>query len=561
MKILLIMPLSSSFDSVINAKSAEWKEKINRQAGIKTVSCVYPTGILSIASYIRKYIPDSEIKILDFNAEINNYALMHKDGLSSVSREDFWSYCLELLGNFTPELIAVSFLFCSNYRDMEPLAQFLRPLYPEIPLVCGGHLPSAIYRTVFEQNSCFNAVAFSEGEIPMYELCCHIKTGDWKTFIEEDNAWITAKKLNTQANFTPERKLVENLDEIPCFDLSMLVSPDAYRNFTDKFLFIIEPRNDLKDMVMFTTRGCPGRCVFCASQNVHGHKIRQYSVERVKKDIVEYNRKYGINHFVFYDDHFLSNRTRAMEILDFIAENNWYAEVPNPAFFSIDADVASSMKNAGVNEVLLSIESGNENTLRNIIHKAADLTRAEQAVQHLHNAGIYAATNILIGMPGETHDSIEEGFNYLKNSSVNWYQCFVTAPLPGSRLWDICEQNGYFVNDNVFDMDFKKCVIQTPDFTPEYIEKKVYEMNLYLNFINNYDMRTGNYKQALHMFERVIFNVIDTHAVAYYCSSQCCDKLGLEEKRRNYLEKYFEMIDKFTFWKEWAEFLNLPLHK
>ena len=55
------MPLSSSFDSVINAKSAEWKEKINRQAGIKTVSCVYPTGILSIASYIRKYIPDSEI--------------------------------------------------------------------------------------------------------------------------------------------------------------------------------------------------------------------------------------------------------------------------------------------------------------------------------------------------------------------------------------------------------------------------------------------------------------------------------------------------------------------
>ena len=111
MKILLIMPLSSSFDSVINAKFAEWKEKINRQAGIKTVSCVYPTGILSIASYIRKYIPDSEIKILDFNAEVNNYALKHQDTLSSVSREDFWSYCLELLGNFTPELIAVSFLF------------------------------------------------------------------------------------------------------------------------------------------------------------------------------------------------------------------------------------------------------------------------------------------------------------------------------------------------------------------------------------------------------------------------------------------------------------------
>ena len=561
MKILLLMPLSSSFASIVNAKSVEWKEKINRQAGIKTVSCVYPTGLLSIGAYIKEKVSQSEIKILDFNAEINNYAEVQKGNIASAVREDFWQYCLDLIGDFTPDVIGVSFLFCSNFRDMEPLGQFLRTRYPDIPLVCGGHLPSAIYRIIFENDSCFDAVAFSEGEIPMYELCCHIAQGDWKTFIEKDNAWITAEKTNGKTDFIPERKLIENLDEIPCFDLSMLVSPDAYKNFTDKFLFIIEPRNDLKDMVLFTTRGCPGRCVFCASQNVHGHKIRQYSVERVKSDIVQYNKKYGINHFVFYDDHFLSNRTRAMEILDFIAENNWYAEVPNPAFFSIDADVASSMKKAGVNEVLLSIESGNENTLRNIIHKAADLTRAEQAVHHLHKAGIYAATNILIGMPGETRDSIEEGFNYLKSSSVNWYQCFVTAPLPGSRLWDICEQNNYFVNDNLFDMDFKKCVIKTPDFTPEYIEKKVYEMNLYLNFINNYDMRTGNYVQALHMFERVLGNVIDTHAIAYYCAAQCCKQMGLKEKHKNYLDKYFEMIDKFPFWKDWAEFFKLPLSR
>jgi len=130
--------------------------------------------------------------------------------------------------------------------------------------------------------------------------------------------------------------------------------------------------------------------------------------------------------------------------------------------------------------------------------------------------------------------------------------------LPGSRLFEICQEKGYLVpGEDILTMDYKKCIIKTDDFTPEYIEKKAYEMNLKLNFMNNYDYRTGNYGTALMFFERVINSVIDTHAFAYYFAAKCCRKLGLNEKYRIYKEKYAEMFLKYTFWREYANQFNL----
>ncbi len=311
-------------------------------------------------------------------------------------------------------------------------------------------------------------------------------------------------------------------------------------------------------MFLFSSRGCPHHCVFCASQNVHGHKVRFYSNARIKSDILHYSQKYGIRRFVFYDDHFLVDKNRAIEILDFITERGLIAEIPTPAFFALTPEVTQAMYRAGIREANITIESGNEHTLVNIMRKPANLKKAEEAVRNLHNAGIIAVSNILIGLPGETPESIEKGIDYLLTTEINWFQCFVTAPLPGSALYDICEQNNYFADYDIYSMDFKKCVIKTADFDPEFIERKVYEMNLRLNFVNNYDMRCGNYGAALRLFERILTTVIDTHALAYYYAAICCQKLNLEDKHQRYCDKYAEMVDKFPFWQEWVRFLQLP---
>ena len=559
MKILFFFLLNEPYQNIVRAAETPWKSKLNQKLKIKKIDCVYPTGLLSIASYVKKHLPEAEIRILDCNAVLNQMAEKYPGRLSEFDRSVFFEECAARLEGFQPDIIGVSALFCSNYQDMEAFCGFLKQKFAPRLLVGGGHLPAAVYDKIFQGQTAIDAIAFGEGEIPMRDLCQAFLAKREKEFLSADPAWITAEKLRQDPGFQPERHLIENLDEIPPFDLDMLLYPDIYFNSSNYF-FIIDTKKEMREIFIFSTRGCPHHCLFCASQNVHGHKVRKYSVERIKSDILYYHKKFDIRRFVFYDDHFLSDRARAVEILDFVADHGLVAEIPTPAFFAINPQVASAMHRAGIRESNITIESGNENTLRNIIHKPANLKRAEEAVKCLHDAGIIAVSNILIGLPGETPESIEEGIRFLASTEVNWFQCFVAAPLPGSEMYDICVKNHYLDDGaDVFSMDFKKCVVRTPAFSPEFIEKKVYEMNLYLNFINNYDMRTGNYGQALKIFERILQRVLPTHAFAYYFASKCAEKLGFDDKRREYQGKYREMIEKYPFWKNWAEHFNLPL--
>ena len=223
----------------------------------------------------------------------------------------------------------------------------IRTAWPETCLTTGGHLTAAVYKHIFAQGSAFSAVCFGEGEIPVFELCQAILEQRERDFLAADPCWITQTKLQTQPDFKPQRKLLTDLDEIPPFDLDNLVFPDVYFNST-RYFFIIESQTETKEMFLFSTRGCPHRCVFCASQNVHGHKVRFYSTERIKQDILYYHQKYDIRRFVFYDDHFLVDKKRAIEILDFIAEQGFIAEIPTPAFFALTPEVTQAMYRAGI---------------------------------------------------------------------------------------------------------------------------------------------------------------------------------------------------------------------
>lgn len=560
MNILFIFPLNEPYLDIVHAGETAWKSKLNVYKNIKKLDCAYPTGLLSISAYLKKNIPEANIKILDFNAVMNQVAKRKKEKKESFegyNLQDLLREGLSSLKGFDPDIIGISTLFCSNYLDLKPLAAFLKKECDKSLIVCGGHLASAIYERIFKDDIEIDAVGFGEGEVPLLELARAVLAKDQKRYLALSPSWVTKEKCSDGRTFIPRNNVIVNLDEIPPFDLGMLVDPGAYFNST-KYFFVIETMQDKKEMFIFSTRGCPYGCIFCASQNVHGNQVRYYSVERIKKDIDYYKEEYNVSRFVFYDDHFLINKSRAIEIMDYITSKGLMAEIPTPAFFSIDKDIAAAMKRSGIREVNITIESGNENTLKDIMHKPGTLKKANEAVEFLHEQGIVTVSNILIGLPGETKESIDKGLEYLLTTNINWFQCFVTAPLPGSELYKICKEKGYLINEGDLSyIDYKKCFIKTQDFTPEYIERKAYEMNLTLNFVNNYDYRMGNYETALKLFERVINAVIDTHAFAYYFAAKCCLKLHLDAKYRLYKDKYEEMIQKYEFWKEYAAQFNL----
>ena len=571
--ILFVVPLNEAYERIVSAAKTPWKSKQGTGGKIAKVDCVYPSGVLSISAYLKKHVPEANIKILDLNAAINHLAKTTVDDFGDLAFEPFLEASCAFLNDFRPDFIGISALFVNVYKDLKPLVAFLKARYPEALLTCGGHVPSALYRRIFDDGIAVDAIAFGEGEIPCVDLvramadARNVNLGGgaqngtcrWATAcLESHPSWITRNKLQRELLFEPENKLLMDLDDIPVYDLDVLAFPDAYFTSTNYF-FAIDARSAQREMVFFTTRGCPFNCVFCASQNVHGHKVRFYSVDRLKQDVEYYNKRYGITRFVCYDDHILVDKARAVEILNFVGRQGFAAEIPTPPFFAIDRNVADAMQRAGIKEVNLIVESGNEETLRKIMRKPSKLASLKPVTDLLHERGITVIANILIGLPGETKESIEIGFENLKKMDINWFQCFVTAPLPGSDLYRICEENGYFATDDdpVTTMDFKRCVIRTPDFEPEYIEKKCYEMNLTLNFVNNYDMRIGNEAAALLLFERVLHSVT-AHAFAHYFAAQCCRKIGLTEKYATYKAAYDDSIAKYPFWADHAKQYQLP---
>jgi hypothetical protein len=128
MNILLIFPLNEPYDTIINARNVPWKSKLNFQTKIKKLDCAYPTGLLSITSYVRKKIPVVNIRILDINAVMNQVAVRKAgkgEGFNTYTFEDLHNEALSQVDGFVPDIIGISTLFCSVYRDLGPLASIL----------------------------------------------------------------------------------------------------------------------------------------------------------------------------------------------------------------------------------------------------------------------------------------------------------------------------------------------------------------------------------------------------------------------------------------------------
>jgi radical SAM superfamily enzyme YgiQ (UPF0313 family) len=354
-------------------------------------------------------------------------------------------------------------------------------------------------------------------------------------------------------------KFIYDLDEIPPYDINMVIRRDIYsRNVYNAFATTLNDTKVCDGFYFFTTRGCPGHCVFCASQTVHGHKVRYYSAERVKADVSRLVNDFGVEKILFQDDHFLADKERAVDILRYMKASSYNVDISALAFFAVDGDTARAIKECGINTVNITIENANSVTLSKIIHKPGNLDRAKEAIRILKENNFYISTNILTGFPGETAESIETGFNNLVTMGFNWVNFLIVAPLPGSVLYEKCKTEGLLVDSaDVYKMDYETCLIKTPDFTPEFIENKVYEMNLHLNFVLNYDMANGNYSHALKMFEHVINYIIDNHAFACYFAAKCCKKLDMPLKFQEYKERYIFIKNESDFWKRWIDFFRL----
>ena len=542
-KMLLIVPPYVSFDSFVNPLFNE-RTVVKKSGNYGSVVTDMPIGLISLSTYLKKHTA-IEIKLIDFNIVLNKMESFEYSSFSALF-DDFLS--AEEWINYTPGIIGISTLFTPSYYNMIDIAHVARNIFPNALIIAGGGVPTNMYNKIFRDSTCFDALCYGEGEKPLLGL---VEAIDKNEYLRTHLSWITKGQIENKQSF--QHDFIENLDEIPFYDYGILNTDEyglnptisSYASFDKKYIFHIA-----------TSRGCPHHCCFCSSHTIHGRKMRYHSVSRVREDLTCLRDQYGAKMIGFQDDHFMADKQRAFEIINIAKE----LEMPvffqsGLALYALDRKMLETIKSAGLNQLVLAVESGSNRVIKEIMHKPINLSIIKRVISDCRQLGIDTDANILIGLPGETKQDIEDTRAFLKTLDATWFRIYVATPLVGSEMFDICIKNNYLCGSYI-GCDFKRAVIETEDFTSEYIQKKAYSLNLELNFVRNSDFRLGNYKKALEGFENTI-TVKDDHAFAYYFAAKCYKMMAFVERYQAYKVKYQEIIDESAFWRGYANQFDL----
>jgi anaerobic magnesium-protoporphyrin IX monomethyl ester cyclase len=540
-KILFLVPVHISYESYIsppnNARTVLKNGRI-----LNSLATDLPLGLLSISAYLKKHC-NIDVRLVDFNVEVS--------ALANFDYPDFAHFAKDYLQeqietDFVPDFVGISSLFSPSYQNFIDLGETVKSIWPACFLIGGGNIPTNSYQHIYKTGgfNFFDALCFGEGEKPMLAL---INSDSPKTCAFESESWITADKLNQF--FIPKHDFITDLDEIPFYDYALC---DHGRHSLNPVMTSYAAHSDSAGYHIMTSRGCPFHCTFCASHQVHGRKMRYHSLDRVFADIRRLVTDYSAKTLIFQDDHFMADKSRVLKILEFIEQEKLNAIFQNGlTLYSLDYETLSAFKRAGVNQLVLPIESGSEKVLKHQMKKPLKMSISQQVAEDCRKLNIYANANILIGLPGETKQDIEDARIKLRSIPANWYHVVCASPVVGSEIHKIASEKGYISGD-VLGADYRIAVINTPDFTADYIQDMQYVFNLELNFLYNSDLRLGNYSTAETGFCNVL-NLRPDHLMANLSLAYIYSKQGATEKAKTHLIKCQE----YNITGGWEKYLKI----
>ncbi|MGO1080163.1 hopanoid biosynthesis associated radical SAM protein HpnJ [Inquilinus sp. CA228] len=232
----------------------------------------------------------------------------------------------------------------------------------------------------------------------------------------------------------PERAILENMDSLP------FVSPVYHRDLVIEDYFIGYLKHPY--LSIYTGRGCKSRCTFCLwPQTVGGHRYRTRSVGHVIDEIRWAKQTMPqIREFFFDDDTFTDDLPRAEAIarelgkLGITWSCNAKANVPR--------ETLKVLRDNGLRLLLVGYESGNQQILFNI-KKGMRIEVAKQFTKDCHELGIQIHGTFILGLPGETKETIQETIRFATEINPHTIQVSLAAPYPGTFLYNQAVENGW----------------------------------------------------------------------------------------------------------------------
>ncbi|MDF1535689.1 MAG: radical SAM protein [bacterium] len=237
--------------------------------------------------------------------------------------------------------------------------------------------------------------------------------------------------------------LVQTEPASPLKDLDSLPVPD-----------LLQGNEKTDTLCIMTSRGCPYRCVFCAT-GWH-RNVRWFSPEKVLETIKYHAERYpALQRVKFWDDLFTVKKERVRRIVDLLEEEGLTARFNYSVATRADhisEELLHQLKRMNCIHVSLGMESGSNRTLE-YINKGTTVETNRKAALMLRRFDLFSESSFIIGFPEETREEIMETYDFIRATPLNKVQVFLPVPYPGTKLWEHALAKG-LVSETV-DMDWE----------------------------------------------------------------------------------------------------------
>lgn len=308
-----------------------------------------------------------------------------------------------------------------SFRSDADLLGIIKSKHAGIRTIMFGSHPTFMPEAAL-QCSKVDYIVLREPEISLSELAFALLNGnDVQTiqgigFKDEQSGEIV---------LTEPRPLVD-MDDLPIPDRSLLPKGVDYFN---PVIWNV-PYTTIQ-----TSRGCPGKCIFCTVPGFYGKRIRTRSAHNVVEELKAI-KKFGYREVMFRDETFTAYRERNMEICKaMITEGLDLTWIANARADMIDKESMEIMKRAGCHMIKFGVETGNDHILKNY-RKGTTTAQCRKAFADAHEVGLETHAHIVLGGPEETEETLARTIDFVKDLDPTTASFGILTPYPGTDLFD-----------------------------------------------------------------------------------------------------------------------------
>jgi len=377
--------------------------------------------------------------------------------IDCIARKINWVKFLKMLKEKNPRYLISHVITSTATNDLRVFKE-IKKISPDVITITMGPHVTALTKETLEKNPDLDFILLYEPELTFKQLIEFIEAGR-KDF---ENIKGLAFRKDGEIKINERREYLDDLDQLPIPRHDLLpLKKYQFPFMASSFVFVVP------------SRGCPYLCTFCRQPIMWERKIRLRSPESIIKEL-KILKKLGVNEFIFQSDTFTVDRDFAIELCKkIIDEDLKFRWSTNSRVDTMDEEMLKWMKKAGCWMIAYGIESGSQKILDKS-KKQITINQIKEAINLTHDVGIKVYGYFIIGLIGETKETIKQTIDLAKKLPITFAIFHTAAPYPDTEFYKEVKKNGWLVSEKWEDVDQgTNTPISYPQLSSEEINKGI----------------------------------------------------------------------------------------